>query len=398
MQKDQIYCDHAATTPLDIDVLKKMKPFFQDKFGNPSTLHSRGRDAKIALDKAKERVAKVLECDTDELVFTSGGTESDNLAIKGVAEKYGKPRTRMNRGHIIISAVEHHAVLDTAKYLEKQGFKITYLPVDKFGRVDAKTLDKAIKKTTVLVSVMYANNEVGTVQPIAEIGKICRQRNVVFHTDAVQAPGHLPLSVKKLNTDLMSFSGHKFYGPLGVGLLYVRKGVKVQSQNIGGGQEGRKRAGTENLAGIIGFAEALEKAEKERTKECARLEKLRKKLIDGVQKKIPDTQVNGHGRYYLPNIVHFSFAGIEGESLLLKLDEKGIMASTASACSSDVLEPSHVLKAMKIDAVVAHGSIRFSLGKLNDTAQIDYILKVLPKIVEELRDMSPVYKKGMLKK
>lgn len=394
----EIYCDHAATTPVSAEVFKAMQPFFTQKFGNCSALHARGRNAKKALDDARNRVAKVLECDPSEVIFTSGGTESDNLALKGILEAYGLSHKKSRRGHLIVSQIEHHAVLDTAKYLEKQGFKVTYLPVDRDGLVNLKKLAKKIRKNTLLVSIMYANNEVGTVQPIEQLAKICREKGVLFHTDAVQAPGALPLSVKKLGVDLLSLAGHKFYGPQGVGLLYVKNGIKIQTQNIGGGQENKHRASTENLAGIVGLSVALENAEKSRAKENKRLEKMRDKFVKEVLKKIPDTRFNGHKTKRLPGNAHLCFAGVEGESILLRLDEQGIRISSASACASSSLEPSHVLRAMSLPIVLAHGSARFTFGKLNSAKDIDYIIPRLAKIIADLRKMSPIYEPGMLKK
>ncbi len=394
----EVYCDHSATTPLDPEILKKMTPYFTKKFGNCSALHSRGQEAHKALDEARNRVAKILECEPEEVIFTSGGTESDNLALKGVLEAYGAGHKRGRRGHLIVSKIEHHAILDTAKYLEKQGFKVTYLPVDDDGLVEPKTLEKAIRKDTLLVSVMYANNEVGTVQPIEKLAQICREKKVLFHTDAVQAPGALPLSVKKLKVDLMSLSGHKFYGPQGVGVLYAKKGTRLQSQNIGGGQEEKRRGSTENLAGIVGFSFALEKAEKNREKETKRLKTLRDKFVKEVLKKIPDTKYNGHKTKRLACNAHLCFAGVEGESILMRLNEQGIEVSTASACASSSLEPSHVLRAMRLPIILAHGSARFTFGKLNSTQDIAYIVPRLAQIIADLRNMSPIYEEGMLAK
>jgi len=394
----EIYCDHAATTPVSAEVVRAMLPYFTPKFGNPSALHRRGQNAKKALEEARSRVAKVLACEPAEIIFTSGGTESDNLALKGVLEAYGLNRKRSRRGHLIISQIEHHAILDTAKYLEKQGFKVTYLPVDRDGLVNPKKLAKALRKNTLLVSIMYANNEVGTVQPIEQLAKICREKGILFHTDAVQAPGALPLSVRKLNVDLLSLSAHKFYGPQGVGILYVKNGVKLQTQNIGGGQESKRRASTENLAGIVGLSVALENAEKSRVKETARLAKLRDKFVAEVLRKIPDTRFNGHKQKRLPCNAHLCFAGVEGESILLRLNAQGICISSASACASSSLEPSHVLRALGLPIVLAHGSARFTFGKLNSEKDIAYIVPKLTKIIADLRAMSPIYEPGMLKK
>lgn len=394
----EIYCDHSATTPLDPGVLKLMQPFFTQHFGNASALHARGTNAKKTLEAARLRVARILECDPAEIIFTSGGTESDNLALKGIAEAYGAPHTRSRRGHIITTQIEHHANLHTCQYLEKQGFKITYLPVNADGLVDPETVRKAIRKNTLLVSIMYANNEIGTVQPLAQIAKICQAKNIPFHTDAVQAPGLLPLSVKKLGVDLLSLSAHKFYGPQGVGLLYIRSGLRLQTQNLGGSQESGRRASTENLAGIAGLSFALEKAEKKRASETKRLQKLRDNFVKQVLKQIPDTKYNGHKTKRLTNNAHFCFAGLEGESLLLRLDEAGIRISSTSACASSSLEPSHVLQALGLPPVLAHGSARFTFGALTTASDITRILQVLPKVVHTLRDMSPIYEPGLLQR
>jgi cysteine desulfurase len=377
-----IYLDHAATTPVDPRVVEAMLPYFMGQFGNPSSIYALGRAGHKALDEAREQVAQVLGCRPTEIVFTSGGTESDNLAIKGVAlanQKKGK--------HIITSAIEHHAVLHTCQYLQRFGFEVTYLPVDGYGCVEPQAVADAITDGTVLVSIMYANNEVGTIEPIAEIGAICRERQVPFHTDAVQAGGALDLDVHKLQVDLLSLSAHKFYGPKGVGILYIRQGTRILPQLQGGTQERGRRAGTENVPGIVGAATALRLAYEELEANNARLMRLRDRLIAGVR-QLPGTQLTGHPTKRLPNNASFCFAGIEGEAMLLNLDLEGIAASTGSACTSASMEPSHVLLAMGIPVEMAQGSIRMTLGKGNTEEDIDTVLRVLPGILEKLRALS----------
>ncbi|HHU60608.1 MAG: cysteine desulfurase NifS [Bacillota bacterium] len=382
----QIYMDHAATTAVRREVAEAMKPFFTSKFGNSSSVYDLGREARRGLDQARDKIFKLLGAErAEEIIFTSGGSEANNLAIKGVAWAYA------NKGkHIITSSIEHPAVLDTANWLTQFGFELTVLPVDEYGLVDSQKVASALRPDTILVSIMHANNEIGTIQPISEIGKIVRQHGALFHTDAVQTAGSLDLDVDELNVDLLSISAHKFYGPKGVGALYVRRGVRLEPLIHGGAQEKRRRAGTENVAGIVGMATALELAQTERKVESARLTKLRDKLIKGLQ-IIPDTKVNGDLENRLSNNVNVCFKYIEGESLLLNLDLKGIAASSGSACTSGSLDPSHVLLAMGLSHEIAHGSLRLTLGRENTEADVDYLLEVVPEIVERLRAMSPLY-------
>jgi cysteine desulfurase len=379
----KVYLDYAATTPTDPRVLKEMLPFFNKKFGNTMSLHSFGREAKLAAEEAREKVASLMNAEASEIIFTGSATESDNFALKGIAfanKEKGK--------HIIVSSIEHHSVLDTAKWLEKQGFEVTYLPVDKYGLVNPSEVEKSIRKDTILVSVMHANNEIGTIEPIEEIGKICSEHGVYFHTDAAQSYGKIPVDVKKMNVDLLTASAHKIYGPKGVGLLYLRKGVKIEPLLHGGGHEFGLRSSTLNLPGIVGFGAAAEIAKKEMKKEGKRIEKLRRRLEKGVL-KIENSHLNGHLEKRLPNIANFWFDFIEGESLIMSLDIKGIAASTGSACSSESLEPSHVLLAIGLKHHQAHGSLRLSLGRWTKKEEIDYVLKVLPEVVENLRKISP---------
>ncbi|MEK6893607.1 MAG: cysteine desulfurase NifS [Nanoarchaeota archaeon] len=382
--KQEIYFDNAATTPVDKRVLNEMLPYFSDIYGNPGSFHNKGKKAKEAVEDARSRIAKILNCKSKEIIFTSGGTESINFALKGIAF------TNKSRGnHIITSEIEHHAVLHTCDFLEKNGFQLTYLKVDKFGLVNPKDVESAITDKTILVSIMYANNEIGTIEPIAEIGKICRQKKVYLHTDACQAAEALDLSVSNLNVDLMTLNGSKIYGPKGVGILYLKEGIKIEPLIHGGGQEFDLRSGTENVPFIIGFAKALEISQEERKKESERLIKLRDALIDGLL-KIPKTKLNGHPSLRLPNNINVSFLDIEGEAMLLYLNEKGVYASTGSACASKSLETSHVLRAIGLPYEASHGSLRFSLGKYTTLAEIKYLLKIMPKIVETLRKISPL--------
>jgi cysteine desulfurase len=382
---DKIYLDHGATTPLHPEVLEAMKPYLTGLFGNPSSLHSFGREVRKGLEEAREKVAAAIGAEEREIVFTSGGTESDNLAIRGVA------RAASARGnHIITSAVEHHAVLDACLALREEGFDVTVLPVDGYGMVRVSDVEAAITDKTILISIMLANNEVGTIQPVAEIGKIARERGVVFHTDAVQAIGNLPVNVNDLHCDLLAVSAHKHYGPKGVGVLYVRKGTRLKVFNFGGSQERKMRPGTENVPGIIGMGRAIELAVLELDKKAARVKKLRDKLIAGIL-EIGDVRLNGHPTERLPGNVNVSVRYVEGESLILSLDLKGIAASSGSACTSGSLDPSHVLLAMGLDHQTAHGSLRLTLGAGNTEEEIDYVLSVMPEIVSRLRSMSPVY-------
>ncbi|HPT83559.1 MAG TPA: cysteine desulfurase NifS [Limnochordia bacterium] len=381
----RIYMDHAATTPVRPEVLEAMLPYFNSEFGNPSSVYSWGRAARKALDNARDQVSALLGASPSEIVFTSGGSEGANLAIKGVAW------ADQNRGkHIITSAIEHHAVLDAVLWLEKQGFEVTILPVDEYGLVSPAQVEAALRPDTILVSIMHANNEVGTIQPISEIGAIVRRHGAKFHTDAVQTAGVLDLNVEALNVDLLSISAHKFYGPKGVGALYVRKGVRLSPLIHGGGQEKRRRAGTENVAGIVGLAKAFALAQEEREQENARLIKLRDRLISGLS-RIPHTRVNGHLEQRLPNNVNVCFGFIEGESMLLNLDLRGIAASSGSACTSGSLDPSHVLLAMGLSHEIAHGSLRLTLGRENTEEDVEFVLQEIPGIVERLRAMSPLY-------
>jgi cysteine desulfurase len=386
MSNRLVYLDHAATTPVDPQVLAAMLPYFCDVPGNPSSIHQQGRMALQALDDAREQVALVLNCARKEIIFTGGGSESDNLAIKGVALEQ---RRRGRGAHIITSAIEHHAVLHACEYLKQDGFELTILPVDADGLVRPADLRAALRPDTVLASVMYANNEVGTIQPIAELGAICREHGVLFHTDAVQAAGLLPLDVTTLNVDLLTLTAHKFYGPKGVGLLYARHGTPLLPQINGGGQERRRRAGTENVPGIVGLATALTLAEARRPQHAAAMAALRDRLIDGVLAGVPQSRLNGHRVQRLPNNANLGFACVESESVLLLLDQAGICASSGSACSSGSLEPSHVLLAMGLDTDAAIGSLRFSLGQSTTEADIDYVIATLPTLIARLREVAP---------
>jgi cysteine desulfurase len=376
-----IYMDHAATTPLDPHVFERMRPYFSEFFGNPSSIYGLGRKSLAALDAAHETVAQLLNCRPTEIVFTGGGSEADNLAIKGVAYS---PRRRGK--HIITSAIEHHAVLRTCEQLEHEGYNVTYLPVDGDGLVNPADVAAAITDETALVTIMYVNNEVGTVQPIAEIGRICRERRVPFHVDAVQG-ALLDLDVAALSVDLLTLSAHKFYGPKGVGILYVRQGTRIQPQVLGGSQERNRRAGTENVPGIVGAAAAFALIRAEREEETARLEKLRDRLIDGVL-RIPDARLTGHPTRRHPGSASFAFAGVEGESMLLNLDLEGIAASSGSACTTGDVEPSHVLTAMGYTASEARGHLRLTLGASSTDGDVDTLLARLPGIVERLRALS----------
>ena len=361
-----------------------MLPYLGDKYGNPSSIYGIGREARAALDEARDTVARILGAEAGEIVFTGSGTEADNAAIKGVAF------ANRDRGdHIITSAIEHHAVLDSAKRLEKRGFRVTYVPVDSYGMVDPADVEAAITDKTILISIMHANNEVGTIEPIEEIARIAKEHGVYFHTDAVQTAGHIPIDVNRLGVDLLSLSAHKFYGPKGVGALYVRRGVRMERYLDGGGQERNRRAGTENVAGIVGLAKALELAVSEMNDEAGRVSQLRDRLIRGVMDRITHVRLNGHPTRRLPGNASFCFEFIEGESLLLNLDMLGVCGSSGSACTSGSLEPSHVLLAMGIPHEVAHGSLRLTLGRYNTEEDVDYVLEHLPGIVAKLRAMSP---------
>jgi len=383
----RIYLDHAATTPTHPEVVKAMLPYFTDAFGNPSSIYSCGQEARGAIEEARTKVAELIGARSEEIIFTSGGTEADNFALKGVAY------ANENKGnHIITTPIEHHAVTEVCKFLQRRGFRITYLPVDEYGLVDPQDIKKAITDKTILISVMHANNEVGTVEPIGEIGKVAREAGVYFHTDAVQTVGHIPVNVDELNVDLLSISAHKLYGPKGVGSLYVRKGIKLASLIHGGAQERNRRAGTENVPAIMGFGKAIELAGRAVDKEAERLSYLRDKLIKSLVERIDHIRLNGHPRKRLPNNVNVSVDFVEGESMLLNLDLEGICASTGSACSSASLEPSHVLLALGLPPEQAHGSLRFTLGRENTEEDIERVLEVLPRIVAKLRAMSPLFK------
>jgi cysteine desulfurase len=382
----RIYLDHSATTPVDPEVAELMMTYFLEYYGNPSSVHFFGRQVRKALEEARSQIASLINADPGEITFTSGGTEADNLAIQGAA------KTRAAKGrHLITSAVEHHAVLDTMKYLAKNGYELTIVPVDAEGLVSVEDVTNAIRPDTILISIMHANNEVGSIQPVAEIGKIAREKGILFHIDAVQSLGKIPVDVKALNADLLTVSSHKIYGPKGVGALYVRKGVKISPLVYGGAQERKLRSGTENAPGIIGFGKACELAA-QRMDENKELSRLRDKLLNGIVSRIDHIKINGPlGDKRLPNNVNVSVNFVEGESLLLSLDMVGIAGSSGSACTSGSLDPSHVLLAMGLKHEVAHGSLRLSLGRHNTDEDIDYVLAELPKIVARLREMSPLY-------
>ena len=383
-----IYADHAATTALSDTALRAMAPYFQQQYGNPSSLYRFAQEAKSHLEQARAEIAACLGARPEEIYFTSGGTEADNWALKGAVELMALKGKKT--GHIITSAIEHHAVLHTAQYLEKQGYSVTYLPVDGHGRVDPAAVEAAIRPDTLLISIMAANNEIGTIQPVAEIGAVARAHKILFHTDAVQAVGHIPVDVQAWNADLLSLSGHKFGGPRGMGALYMRKPLRLPPLIHGGGQEKGRRSGTENVAGAVGMAAALKEAVERLPEESARLSALRDRLIAGLA-ALPYTRLTGHPVHRLPGIASFVFEGVEGEALLLHLDAKGICASSGSACSSASLDPSHVLLAIGLPHAIAHGSLRLSLGPDNTEADVDAILKAVPQVVEYLRAMSPVW-------
>lgn len=385
----KVYMDNAATTKLSPDVLNAMMPYLTDIYGNASSVHAFGREAREGVEHARNQVAAAINASPDEIFFTAGGTESDNMAIKGVAHKYAKKGK-----HIITTAIEHHAVLHTCEALEKEGYEVTYLPVDEDGLISVEQVKAAMRDDTLLVTVMFANNEVGTIEPIAEIGALCRERNVLFHTDAVQAVCHVPIDVKVMNIDLMSISAHKFHGPKGIGALYCRKGIVLEPVIVGGAQERKRRAGTENVAGIVGLGAAIERAHKNMSADMARVSALRDKLISGILKNIPYVKLNGHPTQRLPQNVNFSIRYIEGESILLMLDINGIAASSGSACTSGSLDPSHVLLAMGIPHEIAHGSLRLTLSDMTTDEEVDYVLETLSKIVKHLRDMSPLVPAG----
>lgn len=381
----KVYLDNAATTALSPNVLEKMMPYLTDIYGNASSPHSFGQTARIGVEHAREQVARAINADPSEIVFTGCGTESDNTVLFGVVERYAK-----KGDHIITTNVEHHAILHSCAALEKKGIKVTYLPVDKDGLVTPEQVRDAITDKTILVSVMFANNEVGTIMPIPEIAAVCHEKGVLFHTDAVQAAGHIPIDVKAMGIDMLSISGHKFHGPKGVGVLYERKGIRLPSYIIGGEQEKGRRAGTENVAGIVGLGEALELAVTNMSETSARMTRMRDRLIEGIEATISEVKLNGHRTKRLPNNVNFSIKYIEGESILLMLDMAGIAASSGSACTSGSLDPSHVLLALGLTHEVAHGSVRMTLGDDTTDEDIDYVLETLPKVAHRLRAMSPI--------
>ena len=381
------YMDYSATTYVKPEVLDAMMPFFTEKFGNPSSFYGISRETKMAVDNARAQVAKAINCDPNEVYFTGGGSEADNWAIKGIATAH------MKKGnHIITTKIEHHAVLHTCEFLEKFGFEVTYLDVNEEGFIDLKQLESAITDKTILVSIMFANNEIGTIQPIKEIGAICREKKVLFHTDAVQAIGSVPVDVKEMNIDLLSLAGHKLYGPKGIGALYIRKGVRIDNLIHGGGQERGRRAGTENIPGVVGLGKAIEIATESIEENRARLTVLRDKLIDGILERIPYARLNGpRGDKRLPGNSNISFEFIEGESILLSLDFEGICASSGSACTSGSLDPSHVLLAIGLPHEKAHGSLRTTLGAASTEEDVEKLLNELPPIIERLRNMSPLW-------
>jgi cysteine desulfurase len=388
-EKRIIYMDHSATTYVRKEVVEAMAPYHSENFGNPSSIYSIARESKKAIDTARVQVATALGAEPEEIYFTSGGSESDNWAIKGIASA-----NRKKGNHIITSKIEHHAVLHTCEYLEKEGFAVTYLPVDQYGLVSQQDLENAITDRTILISIMFANNEIGTIEPVAELGAIARKHKVPFHTDAVQAIGNVPIDVKARNIDLLSLSAHKFYGPKGVGVLYIKKGVRIDNLIHGGGQERRRRAGTENIAGIVGLGKAIELATADIEGHNRKIRALRDRLMRGILDKIPSCRLNGHPEKRLPGNINISFEFIEGESMLLWLDDEGICASTGSACTSGSLEPSHVLLATGLPVEISHGSLRLTLGNVNTDADVDFVLEVLPKVVSRLREMSPLYRKS----
>ncbi|MBN1051521.1 cysteine desulfurase NifS [Clostridium botulinum] len=381
-----VYMDYAATTYVKPEVLEEMLPYFTKNFGNPSSFYEISRITKMAIDEARAKVAKALNCETSEVYFTGGGSEADNWAIKGIASAH------KNKGnHIITTKVEHHAVLHTCQYLEKLGFEVTYLDVDEEGFINIEDLKNAITDKTILVSIMFANNEIGTIQPIKEIGEICKERNVYFHTDAVQAIGNAPIDVKEMNIDMLSLAGHKIYGPKGIGVLYIKKGIRIENLIHGGGQERTRRAGTENIASIVGLGKAVELATANLEEHIKTMSELRDKLIDGLL-EIPYSHLNGpRGDKRLPGNVNVRFRFIEGESILLSLDFEGICASSGSACTSGSLDPSHVLLAIGLPHEEAHGSLRLTLGDGSNIEDVDYVIETLPPIIQRLRNMSPLW-------
>lgn len=385
MDNRYIYLDHAATTPVRKEVMEEMMPYFTEKFGNTLSVHKWGREARQAVDMAREQVAKALHCEPGQIYFTAGATESDNWGIKGYAY------ANKNKGnHIITSQVEHHAVLHTCQTLEKEGFDVTYLPVDEYGKIRIEDLENAITDKTILVTIMFANNEIGTIMPVKEIGAVCKEHNIPFHCDAVQAIGKVPIDVNELNISMLALSGHKFYGPKGVGAMYIKKGIRLHNLIEGGAHEKNKRAGTLNHVGIVGLGKAIELAVGEMEQESARQKVLRDALIKGMMEKIPDVRLNGHPTERLCNNVNLSYRYVEGEALLLSLDMVGIGVSSGSACTSGSLDPSHVLLAIGLPHEIAHGSVRYTFGKINTMEDVEYTIENMVKIVERLRAMSPL--------
>ncbi|MDY0255687.1 cysteine desulfurase NifS [Gudongella oleilytica] len=383
-----IYMDHSATTPVKKEVLEEMLPYFSEFYGNPSSVYALSNHSRLAIDKARERVAKAIGAKKTEIFFTGGGSEADNWALKGVAYK-----NKDKGNHIITTKIEHHAILHTCEYLEQQGFQVTYLDVDEYGMISLEELEKAITEKTILISIMFANNEIGTIQPVKEIGELAKKHGVLFHTDAVQAVGSLPIDVKEMNIDLLSMSAHKLYGPKGVGALYIRQGTKIDPLIAGGAQEKNKRAGTENTPGIVGLGKAIELAYEHLEENTTYLISLRERLIKGIKERIPYVRLNGHPEKRLPGNANFCFQFIEGEALLLSLDMVGIAGSSGSACTSGSLDPSHVLLAIGLPHEIAHGSLRLSLGTGNTEEEVDFAVEKLVGIVDRLRMMSPLYEK-----
>ena len=381
-----VYLDHNATTPVHPEVLEAMGPYFSEVYGNASSLHQSGREAKAALENARGSIADIIGCEASEIIFTSGGTESDNFAIKGTAF------ANRNKGkHIITSSIEHHAVEVSCRFLEKEGFEVTYLPVDSYGFVDPDDLKKAIRPDTVLVTIMYANNETGVIQDLESLISAAKEAGVYFHTDAVQATGKIPYKIDDIGCDMLSVSAHKLYGPKGVGLLYIKSGTKIIPWNEGGGHEKGMRAGTENIAGIIGLAEAIKIADRDMSAETQRLKGISGRFYESIKGRIPDIRLNGHFEKRVPNTVNISFKSIEGEAIVLSLDMKGIMVSTGSACTSGATDPSHVLMAMGVSREMAQGSIRFSFGRSSSFEDVDYVVDILAREVKRLRSISPLY-------
>lgn len=392
MNKKQIYLDNSATTPLNPQVLETMIPYLKEEYGNASTLYFLGIKAKKALQKARSQVAKLINAEEDEIIFTSGGTESDNTAIKSIALKQLKNRTPENpKNHIITTQIEHPAVLNTCKFLEEYGYEITYLPVNKEGIINLEDLEKAIKPSTILITIMHSNNEIGTIQPTKQIGEIAHKHNIPFHSDAVQSVGKIPVDVKEQNIDILSLSAHKINGPKGIGALYVKKGLTIPALIHGGGQENNKRSGTENIPAIVGLGKAAEIAHENLEKTMKHNQEIRDILIEKLTTQIPDSYINGSQKHRLPNNVHIRFSGIEGESLILKLAQKGVYAATGSACSTQNLKGSHVLAALQIKPALSHGSLRLTIGPENSINDVDYIVNAICDTVSYLREISPLW-------